>query len=150
MRIEHHRSDGLVLHAESRAMLSESPELAFTTTKNDHDALIMMPLPKNSKFERDMKLALAMATSFEWFSNFILSHPPPFKTEHIMRIEKILAKLIYFSDEYFSPKDFDKRESERSYNPLDALETQHRVSKHFQVSGKRSTQLQPDFVRSPV
>jgi hypothetical protein len=91
-----------------------------------------------------MKLALAMERTFEWFSSRIIARQPV-KYEHIKRVERVLAKLIYFSDKYFSASDFDKLERSKSYNPFDALSSQHEVSRSFQLLAKDSKLLDKVF-----
>ena len=91
-----------------------------------------------------MKLALAMVSSLEWFASRVISRRP-LRYEHIRRTERILAKLIYFSDRFFSPVEFNKREAARHYNPLDALHTNHEVSKAFQLLAKDTKLLDKVF-----
>jgi len=155
MRIEHriavNASSTLTLHAtnlrvKGGLMGAQGKDfgLFFSEKKNAHDAMIMMPLEKSSSFDRSMKLALAMKNTLEWFSSRVMTRQP-IKFEHIRRIESVLAKLIYFSDKYFSPTDFDRKEGSKNYNPIDALSTKHEVSKSFQLLAKDSKLLDKVF-----
>ena len=156
MRIQHHiavdAKTTTILHATNRKVKEGGIDgsdggnfgLFFTEKKNDHDALIMMPLEKASNFEKSMKLALAMERTLEWFSSRIIARQP-IKFEHIKRVERVLSKLIYFSDKYFSYSDFDKMQSSKSYNPFHALSSQHQVSRSFQLLAKDSKLLDKVF-----
>ena len=48
--------------------------------------------------------ALAMVSSLDWFANRVISRRP-LRFEHIKKTEKILSKLIYFSDRFFNPSE---------------------------------------------
>ncbi|GMI08106.1 hypothetical protein TrVE_jg11753 [Triparma verrucosa] len=157
LRIEHHLSDSVVLHATNAVnrvteslgfTTSDSSEggfhLMFSSSRNEHDALVMMPLTKESKFEKSMKLALAMVSSLDWFANLVISRRP-LRFEHIRRTEKILAKLIYFSDRFFNPIEFNEREMSQHYDPLDALNASHEVSRSFQLLARDTKLLDKVF-----
>ncbi|GMI18059.1 hypothetical protein TrLO_g4475 [Triparma laevis f. longispina] len=157
LRIEHHLSDNVVLHATSKQNkaadslgfttsdgASDSHHLMFASKRNEHDALVMMPLQKESKFEKSMKLALAMVLSLDWFANRVISRRP-LRYEHIRRTERILAKLIFFSDRFFNSVEFDKREMAQHYDPLDALNANHEVSRSFQFLAKDTKLLDKVF-----
>jgi hypothetical protein len=91
-----------------------------------------------------MKLALAMVSSLEWFSSRILARKP-IKFEHIKRTERILAKLIHFSDRFFNVQSFAKFEQSKHYNPLHALNRSFDISRAFQFLAKDTKLLDEVF-----
>jgi len=111
----------------SSKILVNSFNLVFSTKLGDNDAFLLMPMSNTIPFVEVFNNCLSYIPTLKWYASRIVSQKVSRRSD-ISKMHKLLA--------YFNLTDFLNLETQKTYDPLDALSYSDESSVLFQSVAK--------------